>query len=264
MRVRLSFPFASPGDKMSRYFADRFMSLTTTPPLADMATDTAADTGSQHIRDTLRDAIVERRLAPGTKLSESDVGELFNVSRTLVRAALQALSYEGLVSVEKNRGAFVAHPSIDEARQIFATRRLIEPGVVRAAAPHIGKAELAELRRMLAAERQLTEQRGHSARRAEIKASGDFHLALADLSRNAILRRFMDELIARSSLVIALYGQSTVSSCGHNEHDEIVNALERGDVDTAAKLMVHHIDHIEADLDLRVHKSTDLKAALEL
>ncbi|MGN7807812.1 GntR family transcriptional regulator [Ensifer sp. 22521] len=240
------------------------MSLTTTPPLADMATDTAADTGSQHIRDTLRDAIVERRLAPGTKLSESDVGELFNVSRTLVRAALQALSYEGLVSVEKNRGAFVAHPSIDEARQIFATRRLIEPGVVRAAAPHIGKAELTELRRMLAAERQLTEQRGHSARRAEIKASGDFHLALADLSRNAILRRFMDELIARSSLVIALYGQSTVSSCGHNEHDEIVNALERGDVDTAAKLMVHHIDHIEADLDLRVHKSTDLKAALEL
>ncbi|WP_082641200.1 GntR family transcriptional regulator [Sinorhizobium sp. GL28] len=240
------------------------MSLTTTPPLADMATDTAADTGSQHIRDTLRDAIVERRLAPGTKLSESDVGELFNVSRTLVRAALQALSYEGLVSVEKNRGAFVAHPSIDEARQIFATRRLIEPGVVRAAAPHIGKAELAELRRMLAAERQLTEQRGHSARRAEIKASGDFHLALADLSRNAILRRFMDELIARSSLVIALYGQSTVSSCGHNEHDEIVNALERGDVDTAARLMVHHIDHIEADLDLRVHKSTDLKAALEL
>ncbi|MEI3851490.1 MULTISPECIES: GntR family transcriptional regulator [Ensifer] len=240
------------------------MSLTTTPPPADMATDTAADTGSQHIRDTLRDAIVERRLAPGTKLSESDVGELFNVSRTLVRAALQALSYEGLVSVEKNRGAFVAHPSIDEARQIFATRRLIEPGVVRAAAPNIGKAELAELRRMLAAERQLTDQRGHSARRAEIKASGDFHLALADLSRNAILRRFMDELVARSSLVIALYGQSTVSSCGHNEHDEIVNALERGDIDAAARLMVHHIDHIEADLDLRVHKSTDLKAALEL
>ncbi|WDZ75423.1 GntR family transcriptional regulator [Ensifer adhaerens] len=238
------------------------MSLTTTPPPADMATDT--DIGSQHIRDTLRDAIVERRLAPGTKLSESDVGELFNVSRTLVRAALQALSYEGLVSVEKNRGAFVAHPSIDEARQIFATRRLIEPGVVRAAAPNVGKAELAELRRMLAAERQLTEQRGHSARRAEIKASGDFHLALAELSRNAILHRFMDELVARSSLVIALYGQSTVSSCGHNEHDEIVNALERGDIDAAAKMMVHHIDHIEADLDLRTHKSSDLKAALQL
>ncbi|OCP09698.1 MULTISPECIES: GntR family transcriptional regulator [unclassified Ensifer] len=240
------------------------MSLTTTPPSADLASDPASDTGSQHIRDTLRDAIVERRLAPGTKLSESDVGELFNVSRTLVRAALQALSYEGLVNVEKNRGAFVAHPSIDEARQIFATRRLIEPGVVRSAAANIGKAEVAELRRMLAAERQLTEQRGQSARRAEIKASGDFHLALADLSGNSILRRFMDELVARSSLVIALYGQSTVSSCGHSEHDEIVNALERGDIDAAARLMVHHIDHIEADLDLRVHKSTDLKAALEL
>ena len=92
----------------------------------------------------------------------------------------------------------------------------------------------------------------------------DPDLALADLSGNTILRRFMDELVARSSLVIALYGQSTVSSCGHSEHDEIVNAIERGDIDAAARLMVHHIDHIEADLDLRVLKSTDLKAALEL
>lgn len=70
----------------------------------------SADTGAQQIRDAIREAIVERRLSPGTKLSESDVGNLFNVSRTLARAALQALSYEGLVSVEKNRGAFVAYP----------------------------------------------------------------------------------------------------------------------------------------------------------
>lgn len=232
------------------------MPLTTPSAPADATADT------QQIRDKLRDAIVERRLAPGTKLSESDVGDLFNVSRTLVRAALQALAYEGLVNVEKNRGAFVAHPSPDEARQIFATRRLIEPGLLRAAAPRIGPAEIDGLRHMLSAERHLTTQRGRSARRAEIKASGDFHLALADLTGNAILRRFMDELVARSSLVIALYGQSTVSSCGHNEHDAILTAIETGDIEAASALMVRHIDHIEADLDLRERKPTDLRAAL--
>ncbi|MBP1873624.1 DNA-binding GntR family transcriptional regulator [Ensifer adhaerens] len=236
------------------------MPLTTHSAPADVPTDTS----TRQIHDKLRDAIVERRLAPGTKLSESDVGELFNVSRTLVRAALQALAYEGLVTVEKNRGAFVAHPSPDEARQIFATRRLIEPGLLHAAAARIGPVEIKELRRLLATEQHLTAQRGRSARRAEIKASGDFHLALADLTGNTILRRFMDELVARSSLVIALYGQSTVSSCGHSEHDDILTAIETGDIETAAALMIHHIDHIEADLDLRERKPTDLRAALDL
>ncbi len=227
--------------------------------------ENAIDIDAQQIRDAIRDAIVERRLAPGTKLSETDVGNLFNVSRTLVRAALQALSYEGLVNVEKNRGAFVAYPSVAEAQQIFATRRLLEPVILREAAPSIRKAQVKELRELLAEEVRLTNQRGAPARRAEIKASGDFHLAVAAMSGNAILKRFMDELVARSSLVIALYGQSVISSCGHSEHRQIVDALEKKDVEAACALMLQHIDHIEADLDLRpARKGSDLKDALQL
>jgi DNA-binding GntR family transcriptional regulator len=232
----------------------------TAPELLDPPTDTA----TQRIRDSIRDAIVDRRLAPGTKLSETDVGNLFNVSRTLVRSALQALSHEGLVRVERNRGAFVAYPSPDEAREIFASRRLIETGTVTEAAKHISAADIAHLRQLLAEEDQLTQRRGSVARRAEIKASGDFHLTIAAISRNSILQRFMEELVARSSLVIALYGQSTVSSCGHNEHEDIVNALEAQDVPKACTLMAHHITHIEADLDLRERNSFDLKDAFEL
>ncbi len=223
----------------------------------------ATDSGAQQIREAIRDAIVERRLAPGMKLSESDVGALFNVSRTLARAALQALSYEGLVSVEKNRGAFVAYPSPEEARQIFAARRLVEPGIVRSAAEHITAPQLAQLRQLLVEEGRLMGERGQSARRAEIKASGDFHLMLAAISGNLIMQRFMEELVARSSLVIALYGQSSASSCGHSEHGDIITALERKDVDTACHLMLHHIAHIEADLDLRERKSFGLKEAFE-
>lgn len=222
------------------------------------------DTATADIRAAIREAIIERRLAPGTKLTETDVGALFNVSRTLVRGALQALAYEGLVSVEKNRGAFVAHPSPEEARQIFATRRLIEPGIVTEAAQRTTPADFARLRHLLDEEERLTAERGPTARRAEIKASGDFHLALAEIAGNAILSRFMGELVARSSLVIALYGQSSVSSCGHNEHRDIVDTLEKGEVQAACRLMLHHIDHIEADLDLRPRKSRELKDAFDL
>ncbi|MBW9115438.1 GntR family transcriptional regulator [Rhizobium cauense] len=224
----------------------------------------SADTGAQQIRDAIRDAIVERRLSPGTKLSENDVGNLFNVSRTLARAALQALSYEGLVSVEKNRGAFVAYPSPEEARQIFAARRLVEPGILREAAARISPSQIQHLKQLLLEEGRLMSERGQTARRAEIKASGDFHLTLAAISGNAIMQRFMDELVARSSLVIALYGQSTISSCGHSEHGDIVAAIERNDLDEACRLMLHHIAHIEADLDLRERKSVGLKEAFEL
>lgn len=229
-----------------------------------VASDQNQEDRAQAIRDALRDAIVDRRLAPGAKLSESEVGSLFDVSRTVVRTVLQMLAYEGLVRIERNRGAFVSNPSPEEAQQVFASRRLIEPGIVRAAAARLVPADIAALRLHLQQEAHFMNKRGPAARRAEIKASGDFHLMLAAHAGNAILEKFMDELVARSSLVIALYGRSGVSSCGHNEHDAILDALETGDSEAACRLMLHHIDHIEADLDLRVQEGLTLRDALTL
>jgi DNA-binding GntR family transcriptional regulator len=216
------------------------------------------------IRDALRDAIVDRRLAPGTKLSEAEVGTLFDVSRTVVRNALQMLAFEGLVRTERNRGAFVSNPSTEEARQVFASRRLIEAGIIAAAAERLKPADIAQFRDQLREEERHRTERGASARRAEIKASGDFHLLLAKVAGNAVLEKFMDELVARSSLVIALYGRTGVSSCGHDEHGDILEALEKGDIARATHLMMHHIDHIEADLDLAPSETRTLKDALAL
>lgn len=227
-------------------------------------TETPSEDRSLAIREALRNAIIDRRLAPGAKLSENEVGALFEVSRTVARSALQMLAFEGLVKTERNRGAFVSHPSPEEARQIFASRRLIEPGIAVAAMERIAPADIDAFRRQLQEEESYINERGPAARRAEIKASGDFHLMLASVAGNAILQRFMDELVARSSLVIALYGRSGVSSCGHSEHNAILDALEKRDGDRAAALMIHHIDHIEADLDLQIREGYGLKDALAL
>ncbi|WP_159589047.1 GntR family transcriptional regulator [Chelativorans xinjiangense] len=226
--------------------------------------DRAPEDRAQIIREHFRNAIIERRLAPGTKLSESEVGGLFDVSRTVVRSALQMLALEGLVRSERNRGAFVATPSPEEARQIFAARRLVEPGMAASACDRVEPADIAALRRHLRSEASLMAERGPSARRAEIRASGEFHLLLASVAGNDILYRFLEELTARSSLVIALYGRSGASSCGHDEHEGIVVALEAGDARRAAKLMLQHIDHIEADLDLRLTEGLPLSEALHL
>jgi DNA-binding GntR family transcriptional regulator len=226
--------------------------------------DANPDDRARAIRDSLRDAIVDRRLAPGTKLVEAEVGALFDVIRTVVRYALQMLAFEGLVRTERNRGAFVSNPSPEEAREVFASRRLIEPGIVEAAAGRITARDIAAFREHLQEEERQKNARGADARRAEIKASGDFHLMLAKVAGNAILEKFMDELVARSSLVIALYGRTGVSSCGLHEHTDILEALERRDVARATELMLHHISHIEADLDLRSGESMTLREALHL
>ena len=226
--------------------------------------DDGAGDRAQRIRDRLRHAIIDRRLAPGAKLSEQEVGALFDVSRTVAKAALQMLTFEGLVRTERNRGAFVANPSIEEARQIFASRRLIEPGLVQSACARITETDIAAFHSQLDEESRHLSSRGPEARRAEIKASGDFHLLLADVAGNTILAKFMEELVARSSLVIALYGRTGTSTCGHQEHREIVNSLANRDVEGATKLIISHVDHIEADLDLKTPAQGSLRSALLL
>jgi DNA-binding GntR family transcriptional regulator len=226
------------------------------------AVDPASEDRTLVIRESLRNAIIDRRLAPGAKLSETEVGALFDVSRTVARAALQMLAFEGLVKTERNRGAFVSNPSPEEARQIFASRRLIEPGIIAAAVERITAEDIARFREQLVEEERYMHERGPAARRAEIKASGDFHLMLASVAGNAILQRFMDELVARSSLVIALYGRTGVSSCGHSDHFAILDLVEKGDAGGAADLMLHHIDQIEADLDLQPKQGVGLRDAL--
>ncbi len=82
------------------------------------------------IHQSIYDAIVEHRLLPGTKLSEERVAELFAVSRTQVRGALQRLAVEQLVTLIPNRGAFVTTPSAEEAHDVLSVRRTLEPAAV--------------------------------------------------------------------------------------------------------------------------------------
>ena len=94
----------------------------------------------------LRDAIVSHRLAPGTKLPEDELASIYSVSRAVIRAALQALSHDRLVRLEPNRGAFVAQPTRQEAREVFEARALIEPRVAALAADVAKPADTKRLR----------------------------------------------------------------------------------------------------------------------
>lgn len=189
----------------------------------------------------LRRAIIEQSLMPGAKLPEDQIGESFGVSRTLVRAALTRLVAEGLVEQVRNRGSFVASPSLAEAQQVFDLRRQLEGLVVERLAGVLDGGQVRRLRAHVAAERALQGRDGPES----IRLAGEFHVLLADLTGNALLARYVADVVSRSSLILALYSRPHSSECGANEHAGIIEALAAGDGARAGALMDHHLGAVQ-------------------
>src|SRR5262245_43635078 len=211
----------------------------------------------------LKDAIVSHRLAPGTKLPEDELASIYSVSRTVIRAALQALAHDRLARLEPNRGAFVAQPSKVEAREVFEARALIEPRVAALAAKAAGADDIARLRQHL--------QKEHEALRGgrdsdAIMLSARFHVGIAETAAQSVLTKFVRDLVSHSSLIIALYWRRRDTTCERHAHHALVDAIEAGAGSRAADLMPSHLVDLLSGLDLtdRVAKSDNLSDLLRL
>ena len=195
----------------------------------------------------LRDAIVGHRIPPGMKLPEDEVASIYGVSRTLVRAALQALSHDRLVNLEPNRGAFVAQPGKREAREVFEARALVEPHVAALACDNSNPGQIARLRDHLEREHEAI----HAGRDSEaIMLSARFHMGIAEMADHSILTDVVKDLIQRSSLIIALYWRRRDTTCERHAHLALVNAIEQRSKTDASELMKSHIIDLLSGLDL--------------
>jgi DNA-binding GntR family transcriptional regulator len=219
----------------------------------------AAPTGAtERIVASITTAIVERRLMPGTKLAEQQIADIFSVSRTLVRQALNQLSRDHLVTLEPARGAFVAQPSVEEARQVFEVRNMLEAAMIRRAATELTPRHIAELRAHLEAE-QAAVQRTDISGRTRLLA--DFHVLLAQMLGNHALAEILQDLVSRCSLIALMYQSAHSAEHSFEEHVTIVDALEARDAKAAVKLMQEHLHHVERNLRLDP-RIPDLQSAL--
>ena len=233
--------------------------MVTAPALPLMpAADETAGTTTARIVAAVTAAIVERRLMPGTKLAEQQIADIFQVSRTVVRQALNQLSRDHLVTLEPARGAFVATPSVEEARQVFEVRKMLEAALVRQLAAEITPAQVAQLRQHLKRERAAV-ARTDVAGRTRLLA--DFHVVMARLTGNEVLAGLLADLSSRCALIALMYQSSHSAEHSHEEHVAIVDALERGDARAAQKLMDAHLGNVERNLKLDP-RVNDLAAVL--
>jgi DNA-binding GntR family transcriptional regulator len=213
----------------------------------DLAVKAGADSAdANEVYERIWNAIMDHSLPPETRLVEAQLCDIFGLGRTRLRQVLQRLAHERVVTLMPNRGAMVSKPSIAEAREVFAARRIIESGIVASFIAGATKADNKRLQEHLVQEKAAWR---HNDRRAMLKLSGEFHLVIAEIVGNSILLELLRDLVSRSSLIIAVYRKPGIASCPPDEHQELVTALEQRSP-KALDLMMHHLDHVLADLQL--------------
>lgn len=202
---------------------------------------------TEHIVAAVTQAIVEHRLVPGAKLVEQRLGDRFGVSRTVVRQALFRLSELKLVRLEPARGAFVAAPSLQEAREVFAVRRMVESQMLRELMACIKPADIRKLKAHLKAERDAVARIDVPSR---TKLLFDFHVRLAEVLGNQVLIDLMQELVSRCSLITLMYQSADNAQKSNAEHGQLLKAIENRDANLAIQLLHEHLQSVEQQLTL--------------
>jgi DNA-binding GntR family transcriptional regulator len=200
---------------------------------------------SDAIADRIVDAILAGRLAPGQRLGEQALADLFGCSRTLVREAMGRLSARGVVEVNARRGWFVVQPSLDEAREAFGARLALETGLLLGLTGPLPKPALRRLKDHVARE-QAAIRASDAGERSWLL--GDFHVCLAECAGNSLLADILKDLTARTTLIATLYQSTHAASESCAEHAQIVAALDAGDLPRAIAVLREHIGSVAQHL----------------
>ena len=215
------------------------------------------------IYDRLWNAILDRKLRPGTKLAEDEIGAAFSVSRTVIRKVLVIMEEQGVLHLPPNRGAYVAAPAPEEAREVFEASRLISRHVVAELAANPDRIG-SEGHDRLDAHYQMEQEAAaandfHTTRRLVV----EFYVLLALLHGNKTLAAAQERLLMRGMMAITLYQEHIVQWPPHAVHRPLVELILAGQVEKA----VAHVETLyrttEASLRLApLDQEVDLRAIL--
>lgn len=230
-------------------------------PAAPESDAPSADLSADAIAQDIAQAIVAHRLPPGTRLREEALGRVYKVSRTKIRAALLMLSKDKLIRIVPDKGAFVSKPDANEAREVYAVRRVLEAALAREFVARATTEDYARIDRHLEEERRALE--GSDVQRRN-QLLGHFHILLAEIVGNSVLTDILRELSARSAVITVLYQSSHDAHCSSQEHHAFIEAARAGDVERACALMDAHLEHVATALDFSGNEEpgSDLVAAL--
>ena len=204
-------------------------------------------TAQEAVLVELRRAIITGELAPGEQVVQDALAERFGVSRVPLREALKILEGEGQVTYRPHRGYFVATLDLDDLREVYRIRDLLESEAITVAVARITTAELdtaaAALDDMESAARD-------DNLVAMTEANRRFHFCLIEAAQMPRLLRLVRILWDSTDVYRSVYyTQGGRRDAVNDEHREALAAIRAGDADRAVQVLRKHRDHAVATLE---------------
>ena len=205
--------------------------------MEDQSGELVRRTAHEFVRDTLRRRILSGALSPGTRLVQADLASQLKVSTTPVRESMRDLAAEGLIRLDVHRGAIVHELDIDEVREIYEIRRLLEPYALKRALDNFSDEDLEQAESL---QRQM-ESESDPGSWADLNRR--FHAGLiepANLPRlSGILKSLRDLSAMYVGLSLRLRGAPPLSA--NHDHRELLDACAAKDKARAAAVLDRHL-----------------------
>ncbi|MCR3955842.1 MAG: GntR family transcriptional regulator [Gudongella sp.] len=203
--------------------------------------------------EALRDAIVSIELKPGEIILEDDLSEKLGISRTPIRAALQRLSYEGLVGMQGKK-TFVTELSADYFLDLYAIRESLEILSAKLAAANRSDKDLSELKRITEKHEEVTQQQPMD-RREYLDIDRKYHMFLAKLTKNQMLEEYIRQIYMSYNRYLNYTNFEGRAMTVIREHEDIYNAISERDSIRAQSLMKEHLAGVKESILINLVKS---------
>ena len=220
------------------------MELVTDTPRRSETTSRPGIAG-ERIASELRDAILSGQYAPGERIRQEDAADRHGASRVPVREALRMLEAEGLVTLVANTGAWVSKLSLEECQEMYQIRERIEPLLLRYSIPGLSDAEVDRLQQLA------DEMEGSPDVEEFLRLDREFHLDSYAAATTSVLGDTVRQLWNRTqhyrrafTRVFRSEGDRSV----HHDHQLLVHAIRRGDLDEAERVLSGHIRRTRLEL----------------
>lgn len=201
----------------------------------------AGMTVAQRVADQLRSEILRAALPPGTRLLQTEVAERLGVSTTPVREALSTLQGEGLIVIDRHRGAVVFHPTVEDFRECFEIRQLLEPFAVSKAIPNLTERELDQLQLLIDEMNVVRESERY------VELNNQFHLGLYEASRLPRLCSIIAAIRNASAAYLHMFASARLETLDRlggdpeNDHQKMLDACRARDIDEAVAATRTHL-----------------------
>jgi DNA-binding GntR family transcriptional regulator len=202
------------------------------------------ETVEQRVYHLIKNAILNRQIAPGNQLFENAIAEKVNASRTPIRSAIMKLESEGLVNIIPNKGAFIVQPTIEEMVQAFEMRKSLEEMAIQKGFTHLAADEIKQLKQLLNEMKMAYKERKIVPYQEK---NNEFHLVLANATGNRYLIEFMKKILSQITIYMVLYdvfnGKSNNEELDILEHEQMILYIENGEKEKLKTLILQHLDN---------------------